>query len=789
MRCVVALLVFTMFAISAANASAATIYVNETGWWFDGENFNASDTPIQSAINNASDGDLILIEPGHYYENVDVVDKAVSLIGNGMPEEIVVEAVTSDATFYIKDTRDLSGIMNATVALKNITVVRKPGYLGIYVDDFYGYSGAWSKNVSIENVNVTSTSASGTGMKIDNSTYVKIFRAYINKSYRGIEIVDGSRDIVVEYGKIECPNAYAPNTIYVTGNSQALIRYNELRGGTLRLQYNDALVSITSNEFNNSGTDYDCLCLFASKNALISSNRFVVGSGKGIFLGSGSGGTILRNVITGNGEGEGIHVSGNGVYLDSNVVENLAKGIYLTNSQSVTLYNNTMNNNVHNFGVYDYSLLRLRTLTVYPNNLADGKPIYYYVGKKDLIVPSDASTAYCIDCVNVSAINLNLKNNFHGLFFYNCSDVVVSNVAMDDVARGIFAYDCENVSIVNTRINFTYFNGDPASGIDVQKSDNITMYNVSIFDKTDSYARCGMKVDYSKEIAVINSKVVCHARPLLGNSVFIRGQNVYFEDTIVEGGETYFDVDYYGIVDCKISGNLKLYGSYAKISNNEIETTTISGFYFDVSNNIFNGAVLITGSNNIFENNTVISSGSYALELLSCENSIANNTLRGGGTGLSLTHSATSSAEGNLIFNNTITDCDTGIKLIGVTNNTLIDNKVINYYKYGIEISASDFEDYLNYIDTSNTIGETPILYLVNESDKIYSGSYSFVGVVNCENVTLNVGSIESNYYGVVIAYTNDSDIKITEVNSSSRCGVLMDHATNNTVTVQRGRI
>jgi len=173
-----------------AVANAATIHVNETGWWFEGGSFNSSTTPIQSAINNANDGDLILIEPGHYYENVDVVDKAVSLIGNGMPEEIVVEAVTSDATFYIKDTRDLSGIMNATVVLRNITVVRKPSYLGIYVDDFYGYSGVWSKNVSIENINVTSTLVSGTGMKIENSTYVKIFRAYINNSYRGIEIVD-----------------------------------------------------------------------------------------------------------------------------------------------------------------------------------------------------------------------------------------------------------------------------------------------------------------------------------------------------------------------------------------------------------------------------------------------------------------------------------------------------------------------------------------------------------------------------------------------------------------------
>ena len=59
-----------------AAASATTWSVNCSG--------GADFTGIQDAINNANDGDSIIVHSGVYHENV-VVNKSVTLIGNGQP--------------------------------------------------------------------------------------------------------------------------------------------------------------------------------------------------------------------------------------------------------------------------------------------------------------------------------------------------------------------------------------------------------------------------------------------------------------------------------------------------------------------------------------------------------------------------------------------------------------------------------------------------------------------------------------------------------------------------------
>jgi len=58
--------------IIANSVSGAVIYVNEDGWWFEGEEVHESTTPISDAVNAASDGDVIILKEGNYEENVDV---------------------------------------------------------------------------------------------------------------------------------------------------------------------------------------------------------------------------------------------------------------------------------------------------------------------------------------------------------------------------------------------------------------------------------------------------------------------------------------------------------------------------------------------------------------------------------------------------------------------------------------------------------------------------------------------------------------------------------------------
>lgn len=73
------ILVISAFVLFTAVASAdglpcacGDICVNETGWWRNGGDFNASNTPIQHAIDNATVGNIICVKDGTYKENVDV---------------------------------------------------------------------------------------------------------------------------------------------------------------------------------------------------------------------------------------------------------------------------------------------------------------------------------------------------------------------------------------------------------------------------------------------------------------------------------------------------------------------------------------------------------------------------------------------------------------------------------------------------------------------------------------------------------------------------------------------
>ena len=89
MRSLAILIVAAMLAVcitpalaSALDCTCGELCVNESGWWHDGGTFNASDTRIQDAINNASVGDSIYVYNGSYSENV-YVNQQLTLQGEG----------------------------------------------------------------------------------------------------------------------------------------------------------------------------------------------------------------------------------------------------------------------------------------------------------------------------------------------------------------------------------------------------------------------------------------------------------------------------------------------------------------------------------------------------------------------------------------------------------------------------------------------------------------------------------------------------------------------------------
>jgi len=93
-----AFLVFLlMLGLVTTQAGATVIAVGPSG----GEDFSS----IQEAVDSAQDGDIILVNPGIYRENV-IVDKEISIISNSTSDDIVnrtyvLGAVSAEDVFYI----------------------------------------------------------------------------------------------------------------------------------------------------------------------------------------------------------------------------------------------------------------------------------------------------------------------------------------------------------------------------------------------------------------------------------------------------------------------------------------------------------------------------------------------------------------------------------------------------------------------------------------------------------------------------------------------------------------
>ena len=122
--------VLAMFTAAVAGAgdqpcTCGDICVNETGWWRADADFNASNTPIQHAIDNATAGNTICVKDGTYNENVDV-NKRLTIRSESGSASTIVQAANSDGyVFHL--TTDYVNISGFTV-----TGATAEGGTGIY---------------------------------------------------------------------------------------------------------------------------------------------------------------------------------------------------------------------------------------------------------------------------------------------------------------------------------------------------------------------------------------------------------------------------------------------------------------------------------------------------------------------------------------------------------------------------------------------------------------------------------------------------------------------------------
>ncbi|MEM2145967.1 MAG: NosD domain-containing protein [Candidatus Jordarchaeaceae archaeon] len=111
-------------------------------------------------------------------------------------------------------------------------------------------------------------------------------------------------------------------------------------------------------------------------------------------------------------------------------------GMDFQNVRYVTMRNISLTNNKYNIRLRG-NLLEHFVHDIDASNTVNGKPIYYWINQHDIEVPVNAGCVFIINSINITVRNLNLANNWYGVWFLNTNNSVIENVNCSNSSSAI----------------------------------------------------------------------------------------------------------------------------------------------------------------------------------------------------------------------------------------------------------------------------------------------------------------------------------------------------------------
>lgn len=174
-----------------------------------------------------------------------------------------------------------------------------------------------------------------------------------------------------------------------------------------------------------------------------------------------------------------------------------------------------------------------------------------------------------------------------------------------------------------------------------------------------------------------------------------------------------------------------------------------------ITNNTGGGLLMHRSWNVNAYNNTITYNDQGIGTIRGYNNRIYANKALGNRVGLSLQqYSSATYVSGNMFINNSV-----GIEVSYSTSMILRNNEMMDNWA-DLNVQGERLDEFVHDIDTTNTIDEKPVYYLVNKTDQTIPDDAGYVGIVNSTRITIRDLNLTSNGQGVLLAYTNESVVR-----------------------------
>ncbi|MEJ2251065.1 MAG: NosD domain-containing protein [Candidatus Lokiarchaeota archaeon] len=487
------------------------------------------------------------------------------------------------------------------------------------------------ENCTLYNSTIDSSYA---GIKLDYVNNSKLINNNISSIFRGITINHGNNNSVIEN--------YVSNTndagIYIRFSGDNLINENNVTNTIhygiylYRSNKNFILGNIVTDVDRGESTDaqdhHGGIFLVKCNENLISGNTAISNWENGIYLSSSD-----NNKITLNNFSHNIHGGINSYFSSyNNISQNVLSfnglwDIYLEEGRNDFISSNIMRNSgVHLVGYSSH----LDTHIIDTSNLLNGKPIYFYANKLNLIPEnfSNAGQVILVKCHESKISSLNISYCDNAISLYRCTNIMLSENTANNNLNGIYLYYSNYNNITG---NIVQFNEDAGISIIFSYGNIVArntvnsnyLWGIQIGESTDNTIRdnnvynniLGINIDSNSDNSIVSKNLLDYNTVGIGiynsdnnniteNKVFRSkhiGIDLYFSrNNFIEGNEVKQD---------RIGINVEGSSSENNFSNNIINSNYDYGLFLSKSN-----------SNEISDNR--ISDNGYGIYVIDSSNSL-----------------------------------------------------------------------------------------------------------------------------------------------------------------------